>query len=166
MAEGNAVRRTPVRVIGECINPSGQPCLQQALRGWDGALLIELARRQLLAGATWLDVNVHCPGAREKDLLRWAVGVLQAAVDAPLALDSGDPEALEAALPLCRGKAVLNSVTADEKTLRRLLPLARDCGTAVIGLTMDETGLPETAEARLALAERIVNAAAARGIPR
>ena len=155
-----------LQVIGERINPSGKPGLIRALQAGEGAPLIDLAQRQAQAGADWLDVNVHCSGVSERALLPWAAALLEEAVDVPLVLDSADAEALIAGLRACHRKAVLNSVRAEERSLSRLLPLAAEHGAAVIGLPLDENGLPQSAEACLRLAEKIVSAALRHGMAR
>ncbi len=161
-----AVEISGVRVIGERINPTGKKRLQQALREGDLDYLAALAIQQEDAGADILDVNVGCPGVDEKALLPQAVRRLQEATALPLQLDSTDPEALEAGLRVYCGKAAVNSVNGDETVLARLLPIVKKYGASVVGLTLDESGLPHTAAERIAIAERILAAAQAHGIPR
>ena len=153
-------------VIGERINPTGKKRLQQALLEDDLDYVVELAVRQADAGADILDVNVGYPGVDEVKVLPRAVQAIQAAVDLPLQLDSTNPEALEAALRVCNGKPAVNSVNGKEESLRTVLPLVRKYGAAVVGLTLDENGIPATAEGRFAIAERIMNRATAAGIPK
>ena len=155
-----------VRVIGERINPTGKKRLQQALLEDDTGYLVDLAVRQADAGAEILDVNVGYPGVDEARMLPRAVKAIQAAVDLPLQLDSADPDALEAALRVYNGKAAVNSVSGKEESLSRVLPLVKKYGAAVIGLTLDENGIPDTAEKRLAIAKKILDRALALGIPR
>ena len=157
---------TGVRVIGERINPTGKKRLQQALLEGDLDYVLDLAVQQEDAGAHILDVNVGYPGVNEAELLPRAVKKIQSAVSLPLQLDSSDPAALEAALRVYNGKAVVNSVNGDPEVLGRILPLVKKYGAAVVGLTLDEGGIPQTARARLDIARRILDAALELGIPR
>jgi 5-methyltetrahydrofolate--homocysteine methyltransferase len=155
----------PTVVIGERINPTGKDWLKQALQAEDWDVVAKLARDQVDAGARIIDVNVAMPGVREVDVLPRAVEVVQRAVETPLCLDSDNAEALAAALSVCDGTVIINSVTGNEDKLDAILPLARDCGAAIIGLPMDrDSGIPKTAEARLEIAARIRDAVEAAGI--
>ncbi len=160
------VRTDGIRVIGERINPTGKKRLQQALLEDDTDYLVEMAIRQADAGADILDVNVGYPGVDEVTMLPKAVKAIQAAVDLPLQLDTTNPAALEAALRVYSGKAAVNSVNGKEESLETVLPLVKKYGAAVVGLTLDENGIPDTAEKRFAIAEKILNRAMAAGIPR
>ena len=155
-----------VMVIGERINPTGKKRLQQALLEEDLDYLVELAVSQMDAGADILDVNVGYPGVDEVSLLPRAVQAIQAAVDLPLQLDSTNPKALEAALRIYNGKAAMNSVNGKEESLETVLPLVKKYGAAVVGLTLDEKGIPQTAEGRFEIAKRIMDRAVAVGIPK
>lgn len=155
-----------VRVIGERINPTGKKRFQQALLDDDLDYIVDVAVQQMDAGADILDVNVGYPGVDEKTMLPRAVQAIQAAVDLPLQLDSADPAALEAALRVYCGKAAVNSVNGKEESLNTILPLVKKYGAAVIGLTLDENGIPDTAEKRIAIAQKILSRAEAMGIPR
>lgn len=155
-----------VRVIGERINPTGKKRFQQALMENDLDYIADAAVSQMDAGAQILDVNVGYPGVDEKTMLPRAVKAIQAACDLPLQLDSADPEALEAALRVYGGKAAVNSVNGDEKVMRRILPLVKKYGAAVVGLTLDENGIPDSAEKRLQIARRILDHALQLGIHR
>ena len=165
---------TPVRfvevdgitVVGERINPTGKKRLQQALREGDSAYPCAQAVAQAEAGAEVLDVNAGLPGIDEAAVLERLVCELQAVTDLPLQLDSSDPAALERALRVYNGKPIVNSVNGEQKTLDAILPLCKKYGAAVVGLTLDEHGIPDDAEGRLAIAHRIVAAADAAGIPR
>ena len=165
---------TPVRfvevngitVVGERINPTGKKRLQQALREGDAAYPCAQAVAQAEAGAEVLDVNAGLPGIDEKATLCHLVRELQAVTDLPLQLDSTNPAALEAALRLYNGKPIVNSVNGEQKTLDAILPLCKKYGAAVVGLTLDEGGIPPTAQGRFAIAERITKAAVAAGIPK
>lgn len=165
---------TPVRfvevngitVVGERINPTGKKRLQQALRDGDSAYPCTQAVAQAEAGAEVLDVNAGLPGIDEAATLERLVTELQAVTDLPLQLDSSNPQALARALRVYNGKPIVNSVNGEQKTLDAILPLCRKYGAAVVGLTMDEQGIPTSAEGRFAIAKRIVDAACAAGIPR
>ena len=160
------VKTDGIRVIGERINPTGKKRLQQALLEDDTDYLVEMAIRQADAGADLLDVNVGYPGVDEVTMLPKAVKAIQAAVDLPLQLDTTNPAALEAALRVYSGKAAVNSVNGKEESLRTVLPLVKKYGAAVVGLTLDEDGIPDTAEKRFAIAEKILHRALEAGIPR
>ena len=153
-------------LIGERINPTGKKRLKQALREGDFDYLVGEAAAQQEAGADVLDVNVGLPELDEPATLRAAVEALQAAGTLPLQVDSSDPAAIEAAVRGYAGKPLVNSVSGEQESLRAVLPVVKRYGCAVVGLTLDEDGIPPTAEGRFALAERIVEAAEACGIPR
>ncbi len=165
---------TPVRcvevdgitVVGERINPTGKKRLQQALREGDSAYACAQAVAQAEAGAQVLDVNAGLPGIDEAAVLEMLVRELQAVTDLPLQLDSNDPAALERALRVYNGKPVVNSVNGEKKSLDAILPLCKKYGAAVVGLCLDENGIPKTAEGRFAVAQKIVAATDAAGIPR
>ena len=165
---------TPVRcvevegitVVGERINPTGKKRLQQALREGDSTYACTQAVAQAEAGAEVLDVNAGLPGIDEAATLETLVRELQSVTDLPLQLDSSNPQALTRALRIYNGKPIVNSVNGEQKVLDTILPLCKKYGAAVVGLTLDETGIPKTAEGRLAVAQRIVDAADAVGIPR
>ena len=155
-----------VRVIGERINPTGKKAFQQALLEEDLDYLVDVAMEEVDAGAHILDVNVGYPGVDEADLLPKVVRELQSVTNVPLQLDSTNPEALEAALRVYCGKAAVNSVNGDQETLDRILPIVKKYGAAVVGLTLDKNGIPQTAEGRVAIARRILEAAQSYGIPK
>ena len=155
-----------VRVIGERINPTGKKRFQQALLENDLDYIADVAIAQEDAGAAILDVNVGYPGVDEVMMLPRVVQKLQEVTTLPLQLDSTNPEALAAALRVVNGKAAVNSVNGDPKVLAAILPVVKKYGAAVVGLTLDESGLPKTAEQRVAIARRILDAALAHGIPR
>ena len=164
---------TPVRfvevdgitVVGERINPTGKKRLQQALRDGDSAYPCAQAVAQAEAGAQVLDVNAGLPGIDEAATLEQLVKDLQAITDLPLQLDSSNPEALSRALRIYNGKPIVNSVNGEQKTLDTILPLCKKYGAAVVGLALDEHGIPTDAEGRFAIAKRIAAAANAAGIP-
>ena len=159
-----AVAIDRVRVIGERINPTGKKRFQQALREGDMDYILSQALAQTDAGADILDVNVGLPDVDEVRLLPETVRALQAVTDAPLQLDSTDPAALEGALRACCGKAIVNSVNGDPETLEAILPLVKKYGAAVVGLTLDEGGIPKTVQARMDIAKRILDRALSYGI--
>ena len=155
-----------VRVIGERVNPTGKKRFQQALLEDDLDYVLDVATAQEEAGADILDVNVGCPGVDEAAMLPRVVKKLQSAVSLPLQLDSSNPAALEAALRVYNGKAAVNSVNGEPEVLGRILPVVKKYGAAVVGLTMDQEGIPRTAERRVEIARRILEAALACGIPK
>ena len=156
----------PVRVIGERINPTGKKRFQQALRENDIDYIVARGIEQQDAGADLLDVNVGLPGINEPEMMTRVVKALQAVVDLPLQIDSSDPAAIEAGLRAVNGKAIVNSVNGKAETLRAILPICKKYGAAVVGLCMDENGIPQTWQERVAIAKRILDAALAAGIPK
>ncbi len=155
-----------VRVIGERINPTGKKKMKEALIKGDMDWMTSQAVSQTEAGADILDINVGLPGIDEADMMRRTVAAVQSVTSAPLQLDSSSPEVLAAGLRICCGKAIVNSVNGDEKTLQAVLPLVKKYGAAVVGLTLDRRGIPATAEDRMVIARRILDAALAAGIRR
>lgn len=155
-----------LRVIGERINPTGKKRLQQALRENDMDYVAALALQQQEAGADILDLNAGLPGIDEKQMMVRMVETVQAAVDLPLQIDSSDPEVIEAGLRAACGKALVNSVNGKDETLQTILPLCKKYGAAVVGLCMDEHGIPETWRERVAIAQKIIEAAERCGISR
>lgn len=155
-----------IAVIGERINPTGKKKLKAALQAGDVDYLVAEAAAQQRAGADILDVNVGVPGLDEPALLSQVTRALQATVPLPLQLDSSDPAAIEAAARGYAGRPMVNSVNGKADNLAAVLPVVARYGCTVVGLTLDENGIPPTAEERLAIAERIVAAAEAHGIPR
>jgi 5-methyltetrahydrofolate--homocysteine methyltransferase len=147
-------RDRPTVIIGERINPTGRK-----------KVLAEDATTQVAAGALVLDVNAGVPGADEPELLQQVMRTVLEVSDVPLCIDTADPEALEAALSLYEGKALVNSVNGEERSLTAVLPLVKEHAAAVIGLCMDDDGIPETPEKRLAVAGKIIERAGALGIP-
>ena len=155
-----------IAVIGERINPTGKKKLKAALQAGDVDYLVAEAAAQQRAGADILDVNVGVPGLDEPAILSQVTRALQATVPLPLQLDSSDPAAIEAAARGYAGRPMVNSVNGKVDNLAAVLPVVARYGCTVVGLTLDENGIPPTAEERLAIAERIVAAAEAHGIPR
>ena len=152
------------RIIGERINPTGKKRFKEALLANDIDYILGQAIEQTQAGADILDVNVGLPGIDEKDMMCRAVKALQGVTDVPLQLDSTIPEVLEAALRVYNGKPIVNSVNGEEKSLQTVLPLVKKYGAAVVGLCLDENGIPKTAEGRFNIAKKILDRATAIGI--
>ena len=155
-----------VRVIGERINPTGKKAMKEALLRDDVDFMLSQALEQTQAGADILDVNVGLPEIDETGMMVKVVKALQGVTDAPLQLDSTRPEVLERALRVYCGKAIVNSVNGDEETLNAILPLVKKYGAAVVGLTLDKNGIPKTVQARLDIAQTILDRALALGIRR
>ena len=154
----------PFCIIGERINPTGRKTFAEELRNGDLSTVTADARAQVDAGADMLDVNAGIPLVDEPELLKEMLITIQEAVDAPICIDSSVVEALEAGLSVYEGRALVNSVTAEDDRLEQILPLVAKHDAAVIGLANDETGIPETPEKRLECARRIVAAANEYGI--
>src|SRR5262249_49080987 len=146
----------PFVLIGERINPSGRKKLGAEMAAGDFRRVQQDAQAQLNAGAHMLDVNAGYAMGDEAAMLRDAVRAIQEVCDAPLCLDSSRIEALEAALAVYEGKALVNSVTGEEARLSAILPLVRKYNAAVIGVVSDESGIPENARGRLEIARRIL----------
>ena len=153
-----------VRVIGERINPTGKKRMKQALVQDDVDYMLGQALEQTQAGADILDVNVGLPEIDEAGMMVKVVKALQGVTDAPLQLDSTRPEVLEKALRVYCGKAIVNSVNGDEEVLDAILPLVKKYGAAVVGLTLDQNGIPKTVQARMDIAKRILDKALSYGI--
>ena len=153
-----------VAVIGERINPTGKPRLKDALLNGNYDLVVTEAVAQVEAGASILDVNVGVPGIDEPAVLSAVAERLQATVPAPLQLDSSNPNALEAACRNYAGRPLINSVNGKAESLASVLPIAARYGATIVGLTLDEDGIPATAEERVAIAERIIEAALEAGL--
>lgn len=155
----------PFVVIGEKINPTGHKKLAAALMQDDLGYVRELAELQEDWGADVLDINVGVPGLDEVSVITKVIEVVSSVTDIPLCIDSGNPDVLAAGLAAAPGKPLINSVSGEEERLAVVLPLVKERGAAVIGLTMDDSGIPPTAEERLAVAEKILDRAAKVGIP-
>ena len=161
----------PTVLIGERINPTGKKRLANALVEGDLSIVKQEAEEQVEAGADILDVNVGAASVDEVDLLPKAVKLVMETVDVPLCIDSADPEALRAALAMHQelapeGKPLINSVNGEEERLEVILPLVVEFDAAVIGLAMDDDGIPPSAEARFEVAKKIVERAEGMGIAR
>lgn len=155
----------PFIIIGEKINPTGHKKLAAALTEGNFEYVREVALRQVAWGADVLDVNVGVPGIDEPAIIKKVVELVIAITDVPLCIDSGNPDVLKAGLAAAPGKPLVNSVSGEESRLASVLPLVKDRGAAVIGLTMDDNGIPKSAEERVAVAEKILERAARLGIP-
>jgi 5-methyltetrahydrofolate--homocysteine methyltransferase len=154
----------PVCIIGERINPTGRKALAAEMAVGELDRVGADALAQVNAGAHALDVNAGIPLADEATLLGQVVELVQSLVDVPLSIDSSVTEALARGLELYRGKALVNSVTGEDARLDAVLPLVKKHGAAVIGLTMDEEGIPETPDRRLGVARKILGRASDHGI--
>ena len=154
----------PFTVIGERINPTGNKRLSKALIEGDFEYIRELAQKQVTAGADVLDVNVGVPELDDVALLPQIVEAVSSEVDVPICIDTPNSEALAAALSKIDGKALVNSVNGEKSSLEKVLPLVKDHGAAVIGLTMDDEGIPSTSDGRVKVAGTILEQAAKLGI--
>ncbi|MBQ9980696.1 MAG: homocysteine S-methyltransferase family protein [Oscillospiraceae bacterium] len=151
-------------LIGERLNPTGKKKLKEALRAGDMQFILSEAISQQEQGAEVLDVNVGLPELCEREVLTKCVTEIQAVCDLPLQIDTSDPEAMEAALRAYNGKAMINSVNGKSESMQAVFPLVKKYGGVVVCLTLDENGIPETAEGRFAIAEKIVKTAETYGI--
>ena len=158
-------RDGPTVMIGERINPTGRKVMLEALQQGNLDLVRQDALSQVAAGALVLDVNAGVPGVDEPALLQRVIQAVMAAVDAPLCIDTNNPQALESALSVYPGKALVNSVNGEEHSLAAVLPMVQEHHAAVIGLCMDDNGIPKTAEERLRVAAKIIERAGRLGIP-
>lgn len=154
----------PVIIIGESINPTRRKKLVTTLQENNFDYVLELAESQIRAGADVLDVNVGFPGVDDVKLLPQAVIAIQNKFDIPLCLDSPNPQAIEAALKVSAGKCLINSVNGKEASMQTLLPFAMEYGAAIIALCMDDDGITNNPEKRVAIAEKIIERAAKLGI--
>lgn len=152
------------KIIGERINPTGKKRFKQALKEHDVDYILREGITQQDNGAHILDVNVGLPDIDEPALMKEVVQELQSVVSLPLQIDTVDPEAMENALRIYNGKAMVNSVSGKQESMDRVFPLIRKYGGAVIGLTLDESGIPADAEGRVRIAEKIIREAGKYGI--
>lgn len=158
------VRIDGIRIVGERINPTGKKLFKQALINDDMDYILNTAVAQTEAGAHILDVNVGLPQIDEPKMMRKVTKEIQGILDIPLQIDSSDKEAIEIGLRYYNGKPNLNSVNGEDKVLENILPLVKKYGANVIGLTLDENGIPKKAEDRFKIAQKIVDKAAEYGI--
>jgi 5-methyltetrahydrofolate--homocysteine methyltransferase len=156
----------PFAIIGERINPTGRSMLTEQLTRGDMSTVKADAVAQVAAGARLLDLNAGVPGFDEPEMLSNVVRAVHEVVGVALCIDSSTPEALEAAIPLAQGKVLVNSVTAEDASLERLLPLVKRFGAAVIGMANDEEGISMDPRVRLSAARKILDAALDHGIAR
>lgn len=152
------------RIIGERINPTGKKLFKEALKNNDMNFILNQAVSQVQGGADILDVNVGLPEIDEKSMMVRTVKALQSVIDVPLQIDSTKPDVIEAGLRVYNGKAIINSVNGEEKSLKSILPLAKKYGASVVGLALDENGIPKTAQGRFDIAKKIVERAEQYGI--
>ncbi|MDT2428261.1 homocysteine S-methyltransferase family protein [Enterococcus avium] len=153
-----------LHLIGERINPTGKKRLKEALRKKDISYILKEGLKQIEAGADILDVNVGLPEIDEAEMMQKVVQELQGIVTAPLQIDSSSITAIEAGARHYNGRPLINSVNGKEESMREIFLIAKKYGAVVLGLALDETGIPDTAEKRLAVAEKIVETAASYGI--
>jgi 5-methyltetrahydrofolate--homocysteine methyltransferase len=158
-------RSNPTVIIGERINPTGRKKVLRALQENNFDIIRQDAKLQVEAGAPVLDVNAGVPGADEPALLLKVMQTVMDVTDVPLCIDTADPQALSVALANYEGKALVNSVNGEEKSMANILPLVKEYGTAVIALCMNDDGIPETPEQRLRVAGTIIERAAQLDIP-
>jgi 5-methyltetrahydrofolate--homocysteine methyltransferase len=156
----------PTVIIGERINPTGRKKFTAALQAGDVSIIEKDAREQVEAGALILDCNVSAQGVDDVKMLAEAVKTIMNTVDVPISIDTANPDAMEAALKVYKGKALVNSISGETRSLERMLPLVKEYGTAVIGMVQDDEGIPKSAEKRVAVAYKICEAADKMGIPR
>jgi 5-methyltetrahydrofolate--homocysteine methyltransferase len=156
----------PFVMIGERINPTGRKLLAEEMKNGDFSRVEADAIAQVEAGAQMLDVNAGIPLADEPALLARAVQLVQSVTDVPLSIDSSIIDALERGLSVYKGKALVNSVTGEDESLERVLPLVKKYGAAVVAISNDETGISMDPDVRFAVAKKIVERAADHGIHR
>ena len=152
------------KIVGERINPTGKPRLKEALRAGDISYVLSLALSEEESGAHILDVNVGLADIDERTVMCRAIKEIQAVSDLPLQIDSAKPDVLEAAMRIYSGKPLINSVNGSRESMDAVFPLVKKYGGALVALTMDEGGIPATADERVAIADRIVSEAAKYGI--
>lgn len=147
-------------IIGERINTSrkvkGEPVIENAVRAQDAEYFIDLARKQYEAGAHYIDVNAGTLVGGEPDALEWLVTTVQGALDVPCSIDSPNPVAIERALKVHKGQAFINSITAEKDRYAAILPFVKEYGTKVVALSMDDSGIPTTAEGRITVARKLI----------
>lgn len=154
------------KIVGERINPTGKKKFKEALKNGDIDYILGEAIAQQEAGANILDVNVGLPEIDEGEVMAAAVKAIQATVNLPLQIDSSEPPVLERALRIYNGKPMINSVNGKDENMKAVFPIVKKYGGVIVGLALDENGIPETAEGRFKIAEKIVNTAASYGIDR
>lgn len=155
----------PFCIIGERINPTGRKKFQEELRAGNLDMIKVDVEQQVAGGADVLDVNMGVPLTDEPELMRKAVKLVQSLTDLPICIDSSVIEALQAGLETYEGKALVNSITAEDERMEAILPLVKQYDAAIIALTNDETGIPMVAEERMAMVDKLVQAMDKYGIP-
>lgn len=163
-SSGKTVVIDGVKIIGERINPTGKSLFKKALETGDMDYIARMAVEQMNSGADILDVNVGHLGIDEKEMMIKTVKKIQSVCNLPLQIDSSNRDVIEAGLRVCNGRAIVNSVNGEQEKLDAILPVAKKYGAAVLGLTLDENGIPDTAEKRFEIAEKILTDALAQGI--
>ena len=152
-------------IVGERINSSRKP-IQPAIESKDVAAIQDIARRQVQAGATHIDVNAGTFISQEPEYLEWLAQTVQEAVEVPLCIDSPNPEAAERAIEACHKSPLVNSISGEAKRFSQMLPLLQRYGCSVIALCMDDGGIPDQAEKRLEIASRMLEQLEKEGISR
>ncbi|HOA54046.1 MAG: methyltetrahydrofolate cobalamin methyltransferase [Acetivibrionales bacterium] len=150
-------------IIGEKLNSTNKAA-KAAIESLDAVFVHDMARKQLDAGASYIDLNAGMFVEGEPEKLEWLVKTAQEAVDAPLSIDSPNPEAIERALKITASKPIINSITLEKERYDSILPLVLEYGTRVIALCMDDSGMPETTEERVAIADKLITGLTAKGI--
>ena len=150
-------------IVGEKLNSSLKG-IEEAVRKRDGLFIQNLAKRQIEAGANALDVNVGTSLASEDEDMRWMVKTIQQVVDCPLLIDSPNPRALRAGLEECKGRVIINSITAERERMGKILPLAVEFKCGIVALTMDEKGIPKGVEERMKIAKSLISILTRKGI--
>lgn len=153
-----------IQIVGERINPTGKKKLKQALIDADMGYILNEAIAQQKLGADILDINAGIPEIDEATTMVKMVKEIQGIVDLPLQIDSSNPEVLEKAVRVCNGKPIINSVNGEKEVMDRIFPIAKKYGAVVVGLTMDEKGIPKTFEGRVKICEKILKTAESYGI--
>jgi 5-methyltetrahydrofolate--homocysteine methyltransferase len=152
------------KIIGERINPTGKKALREALKAGNLEYIAEEAKKQEEQGASIIDVNVGMPGVDQEVMLPAAVKMVAEVSGLPISIDSSNPKAIEAALKICPGRALINSTTGEEASLEAILPLAKEYKAAVIALCFDESGIAMEVGKRLNIATKIVDRATKVGL--
>ncbi|WP_027631359.1 homocysteine S-methyltransferase family protein [Clostridium hydrogeniformans] len=155
-----------VNIVGERINPTGKKLFKEALKNQDMDYILKEAIEQVEKGSNILDVNVGLPDIDEKAMMKRVIEEIQAIINTPLQIDSSDGEVIEEALRIYNGKAIVNSVNGEDSKLLEILPIIKKYGAMVVGLTLDKKGIPEKAEDRYRIAEKIIRVAESYGIGR
>lgn len=165
-SDSNVVYIDGVRVVGERINPTGKKLFKEALIKGDMDYVLKQAIDQVEAGAEVLDVNVGIPQIKEEEVMVNVIKEIQSVIDTPLQIDSTNPDVIEKALRYYNGKPIVNSVNGEDQCLEKILPIVKKYGASVIGLTLDNNGIPPKAEERVLIAEKIIKKAEEYGIKR